>query len=57
MPVESKCLRKKAMRRGEPVFLYRCGSRISPLPEGYYWRMLDEHPLMRIYQLEIKNGD
>ncbi|WP_237087591.1 MULTISPECIES: hypothetical protein [Nostocaceae] len=26
---------KKAMRRGEPVFLYRCGGRISPLSEGY----------------------
>lgn len=45
---------KKAMRQGEPVFLYRCGGRVSPLPAGYYWRMMDEHPSMRIYQLEIK---
>jgi hypothetical protein len=45
---------KKAMRQGEPVFLYRCGNRVSPLPEGYYWRMMNEHPSMRIYQLESK---
>jgi hypothetical protein len=45
---------KKAMRRGEPVFLYRCGGRVSQLPEGYYWQMMDEHPSMRIYQLEAK---
>ncbi|ABA25004.1 hypothetical protein Ava_B0293 (plasmid) [Trichormus variabilis ATCC 29413] len=48
---------KKAMRRGEPVFLYRCGDRVSPLQEGFYWRMMDEHPSMRIYQLEIKDND
>jgi hypothetical protein len=43
---------KKAMRRDEPVFLYRCGGRVSLPPHGYYWRMMDEHPSMRIYQLE-----
>lgn len=48
---------KKAVRQGEPVFLYRCGGRVSPLPEGYYWRMMEEHPSMRIYQLEIKDSD
>lgn len=48
---------KKAMRRGEPVFLYRCGGRVSPLLEGFYWRMMGEHPSMRIYQLEIKDSD
>ncbi|MBD2364741.1 hypothetical protein H6G36_26815 [Anabaena minutissima FACHB-250] len=46
---------KKAMRQGEPVFLYRCGGRVSPLPTGYYWRMMDEHPSMRIYQLEVRD--
>ncbi|MBD2295113.1 hypothetical protein H6G06_16905 [Anabaena sphaerica FACHB-251] len=44
----------KAMRQGEPVFLYRCGGRVSLAPNGYYWRMMDEHPSMRIYQLEVK---
>ena len=46
---------KKAMRRNEPIFLYRCGGRAMQLPEGYYWRMMDEHPSMRIYQLEVKD--
>ena len=45
---------KKAMRRDEPVFLYRCGGRVLLAPNGYYWRMMDEHPSMRIYQLEVK---
>ncbi len=49
-----ECMMKKAMRQGEPVFLYRCGGRVSPLPTEYYWRMMDEHPSMRIYQLEVK---
>ncbi|MCW5318173.1 hypothetical protein GTQ43_31845 [Nostoc sp. KVJ3] len=48
---------KKAMRSCEPVFLYRCGGRVSPPPTGYYWRMMDEHPSMRIYQLELKDGE
>ncbi|NEU77590.1 hypothetical protein G1O98_00435 [Nostoc sp. UIC10630] len=48
---------KKAMRSCEPVFLYRCGSRVSSPPTGYYWRMMDEHPSMRIYQLELKDGE
>nr|MDZ8059466.1 hypothetical protein [Nostoc sp. EkiNYC01] len=48
---------KKAMQRDEPVFLYRCGGRVSPLPTGYYWRMMDEHPSMRIYQLEVRDDE
>lgn len=44
---------KKAMRRDEPVFLYRCCGRASLPPSGYYWRMMEEHPSMRIYQLEV----
>ncbi|BBD62966.1 hypothetical protein NIES2109_58160 (plasmid) [Nostoc sp. HK-01] len=47
---------KKAMRRGEPIFLYRCGFRVSPLPEAYYWRMMSEYPSMRMYQLEARDG-
>lgn len=48
---------KKAMRRDEPIFLYRCAGRVSLPPAGYYWRMIDEHPSMRIYQLEIRDGE
>ncbi|MCC5667794.1 hypothetical protein LC653_28930 [Nostoc sp. CHAB 5784] len=48
---------KKAMHRGEPIFLYRCGGRVSSLPTGYYWRMMNEYPSMRIYQLEVKDGE
>ena len=48
---------KKVVRSGEPIFLYRCGGRVSSLPTGYYWRMMQEHPSMRIYQLEIKDGE
>jgi hypothetical protein len=40
--------------RDEPVFLYRCGGRPSPPPEKCYWRLMAEHPSMRIYQLEIQ---
>ncbi|MEH1887626.1 hypothetical protein [Nostoc sp.] len=43
---------RKPMRQGEPVFLYRCGGRVQPPPNGYYWRMMQEHPSMRIYQLD-----
>jgi hypothetical protein len=42
--------------RDEPVFLYRCGSRPSLPPEKCYWRLINEHPSLRIYQLEIQ-GD
>lgn len=48
---------KKAMRSCEPVFLYRCGGRVSSPPVGYCWRMMNEYPSMRIYQLEVKDGE
>ncbi|MBD2525650.1 hypothetical protein [Nostoc sp. FACHB-133] len=48
---------KKVMKRDEPIFLYRCGSRVQSPPTGYYWRMMDEYPSMRIYQLEVKDGE
>jgi hypothetical protein len=27
-----------------------------PPPQGYYWRMMDEHPSMKIYQLEVRDA-
>jgi hypothetical protein len=48
---------KKVIGSGQPIFLYRCGSRTMPVEQGYYWRMMGEHPSMRIYQLEVKNDD
>ncbi len=43
--------------RDELVFLYRCGDRPSPPPEKCYWRLMSEHPSLRIYQLEIQTGE
>jgi len=40
--------------RDEPVFLYRCGDRPSLPPEKCYWRLMSEHPSLRIYQLEVQ---
>jgi hypothetical protein len=48
---------KKLARQREPIFLYRCGGRVQPPPKGYYWRMMSEHPSMRIYQLEVKKDE
>ena len=45
------------MRRGELTFLYRCSDRTMPPPPGRYWRMMSEHPSMRIYQLEGREGE
>ena len=45
---------KKLLRRDEPIFLYRCGGRTMQLPDGYYWRMMNEYPSTRVYQLEVK---
>lgn len=48
-------LPRGSMRRNEPIFLYRCGDRPMSPPVGYYWRLVTEHPTMRVYQLELKN--
>ncbi|WP_199295671.1 hypothetical protein [Trichocoleus sp. FACHB-591] len=48
---------KDGTRRDEPTLLYRCGSRVQPPPNGYYWRLMAEHPSNRIYQLEVKEED
>lgn len=46
---------KDGIRSDEPTLLYRCGSRVQPPPNGYYWRLMAEHPSNRIYQLEVKD--
>ncbi len=45
---------KSGISRDEPTFLYRCGNRVQSPPDGYYWRMMNEHPSTRIYQLEVR---
>lgn len=45
---------KGFLKRDEPTFLYRCGSRPMLPPIGYYWRLMPEYPTLRIYQLEPK---
>lgn len=42
--------------KDEPVFLYRCGDRPSLASERCCWRLMAEHPSMRIYQLEVEEG-
>lgn len=43
-----------ALLQHEPIFLYRLGARPTPNVEGYYWRLVGEHPSLRVYQLEEK---
>ena len=43
-----------ALMRNEPIFLYRQGARPSPRVEGYCWRLVGEHPSLRVYQLEME---
>ena len=43
----------EGVKHDQPIFGYRCGGRMWGLPEGYRWRMMPEHPSMRIYQLEM----
>jgi len=44
----------RSFRRDEPVFLYRCGNKLHPIPEQYYWRLMPEYPTLRMYQFELK---
>ncbi|MEG4286290.1 hypothetical protein QUB68_24480 [Microcoleus sp. A006_D1] len=47
-----------ALLQHEPVFLYRLGARPTPNVEGYHWRLIGEHPSLRVYQLEMEvEGD
>ena len=56
---DSAVLKKQRQlaRRNQLVFLYRCGDRTPPSPDGYYWRLMPEHGSMRIYQLEVKTDE
>ena len=45
---------KASTRRNDLIFLYRIGGRAMTPPDGYYWRMMDEHPSV-VYQLEVRN--
>ena len=47
---------RSGQRRGEPIFLYRCGDRPMSPPMGCYWRLMPEYPTLRIYQLEQKEA-
>ena len=47
----------RKFKRHEPIFLYRCCDRPIQPPTGYYWRLMEEHPSLRIYQLERKVND
>jgi hypothetical protein len=55
-PAQHRAL-QQCHRQAEPVLGYRCGDRMPAPPFGYYWRLMPEHPSMRIYQLEVKNDD
>ncbi|MEG5043544.1 hypothetical protein [Microcoleus sp. B4-C1] len=43
-----------ALMRNEPIFLYRQGARPSPTVEGYGWRLIGEHPSLRVYELVVE---
>ncbi|HEY9657303.1 MAG TPA: hypothetical protein V6C65_02480 [Allocoleopsis sp.] len=51
---ETKRQLQKLHCKGEPVLGYRCGNRTPEPPTGYYWRLMPEHPSLRVYQLEVK---
>ena len=48
---------KRVAHQQKPVLLYRCADRVPSHPQGYYWRMMTEHPSLRVYQLERKEAD
>ena len=48
---------KRVAHQQQPVFLYRCADRVPAPPQGYYWRMMTEHPSLRVYQLERREAD
>ena len=43
-----------ALMRHKPIFLYRQGVRPSPTVEGYGWRLIGEHPSLRVYELQVE---
>lgn len=51
-PIDLGSTLEKGLKRGEPIFLHRCGNRPTPPPTGYYWRLMPEYLTLRMYQLE-----
>jgi hypothetical protein len=45
----------EAIRQQEPTFLYRVGDRTLQPPDGFCWRLINEHPSTRIYELEVRD--
>lgn len=43
-------------KKDEPIFGYRCGDRVPTPPEGFYWRIMAEHPSLKIYQLDVQQN-
>lgn len=43
--------------RDQPAFLYRCGENVVQVPVNVYWRLIEEHPSLRVYQLELKSDE
>jgi hypothetical protein len=43
-----------ALMRNEPIFLYSQATRPTPTAEGYCWRLLAEHPSLRVYELQVE---
>lgn len=56
-PSQENLVAKLSRNLKEPVFLYRLGGRVQLAPDEFYWRMIQEHPSMRVYQLEMKDKE
>ncbi|MBD1913459.1 MULTISPECIES: hypothetical protein [unclassified Leptolyngbya] len=47
---------QRLYRNGHIILGYRCGDRMAPPPNGFYWRMVTQHKSTRIYQLKVKDN-
>ncbi|MBD2569876.1 hypothetical protein [Anabaena lutea] len=45
---------KSARKKDEPLFIYRYNDQLSTAPEHCFWRLMTEHPSLRVYQLEVE---
>lgn len=53
--VNLEAVLKNSLRLHEPTFLYRLSDRPIQPPTGHYWRLMTEHPTLRMYQLERRD--